>query len=190
MPQEVLPRPLDVVTDLVRQLQRRAELLLAPQELVEVEAHGVAIDVGVEVEDVALDGHGVVLVQRRAHADVGHALEGAGEALESRRRHVDAAARKELVERVHVDGREADLAAEAAAGGHAAVDEAGAAEGEGDDAHRPFGDRLADDGAGDADAADLDLPPALHPEALLLAGRLQLLQVTLPSRPEPEVLSD
>src|ERR1044072_3803219 len=89
--QEVASRALDVVADLIGQLQRRPELLLAPHQLVEVEAHAVVVDVGVEVEDVALDGDGVVLVQRRAHADVGHALEAAVEALEARGGDVDAA---------------------------------------------------------------------------------------------------
>ena len=43
-----------------------------------------------------------------------------------------------LVGGIDVDGREADLAPEAAAGGDAAVDEVGAAERRGDGAHRPF----------------------------------------------------
>src|SRR5215212_2771580 len=47
VPQKVQARAFDVLADLVRQLQRRAELLLAPQQAVEVEAHGVAVDVRV-----------------------------------------------------------------------------------------------------------------------------------------------
>src|SRR5205807_10666968 len=82
MAKEVAPRPLDVQADLVGQLQRGAELLLAPQQLVEVEPHGVSVDVRIEVEDVALDGGGVVLVERGADADVRDALEGAAETLE------------------------------------------------------------------------------------------------------------
>src|SRR5437667_4614454 len=121
MPEEVAAGALDVEPDLVRQLQCRTELLLAAEELVEVQPHRVAVDVGVEVEDVALDGDGVVLVERGAHADVGHALEAAGEALEARGGDVNARAGEEVVGRVHVDGGESDLAAEAAAGGDAAV---------------------------------------------------------------------
>src|SRR5437763_1418131 len=137
MPQEVAARALDVVADLPRQLDGGAELLLAPQQGVEEEPHRVAVDVGVEVEDMALDGDGVVLVERRADADVRHALEAAVEALEARRGHEDAAVGIELVEGIDVDGGEADLAAEAAAGGHVAVDEVGAAERERHGAHGP-----------------------------------------------------
>src|SRR5947208_10492710 len=104
MPPKVCPCPIDVLSDLVRQFHRRAELLLAANELVEVEAYRIAVDVGVEVEDVALDGDGVVLVQGGAHADVGHALERAAEALEARGGDVDAAAGKELVRRIDVHG--------------------------------------------------------------------------------------
>src|SRR3954447_1536732 len=117
MAQEVPARALDVVADLPRQLDRGAELLLAAQQLVEEEPHRVAVDVRVEVEDVALDRDRVVLVQRRADADVRHALEAAVEALEARRGHEHAAVRIELVERIDVDGGKADLASEAAAGG-------------------------------------------------------------------------
>src|SRR5581483_7420296 len=65
VPGEIPSRSFDVKVNLVVQLQRRAELLLAPQQLVEVEPHDVAVDVGVEIEDVALDGQGVIFVQRR-----------------------------------------------------------------------------------------------------------------------------
>src|ERR1044071_6977704 len=141
--QKVLARPRDVLANLVGELERGAELLFAPQELVEVEAHGVAVDIGVEVEDVALDGDRIVFVERRTHADVGHALEGARETLEARRRDVPAAAGKELVRGIDIHLREAELAAEAAAGGDAAVDEVTAAEGEIDGGHGAFGDRGA-----------------------------------------------
>src|SRR5258706_10653035 len=94
MAKEVAPRPLDVQADLVGQLQGGAELLLAPQQLVEVQPHRVTVDVRIEVEDVALDGRGVVLVERWADADVRDALEGAAEALEARGGDVDAVARK------------------------------------------------------------------------------------------------
>src|ERR1051325_5074882 len=150
MPREVPPRPLDVPSYLLGQLQRRAELLFPPNELVEVEAHGVVVDVGVEVEDVALDGDGVVLVQGRAHADVGHALERAVEALESRGGDVDAAAGEELVGRIDIHRGKADLAPQPPPGGHAAVDEVRAAEGDVDAADGAFGAGLADDRAGHA----------------------------------------
>src|SRR3954464_10691791 len=117
MPEEVPPRPLDVHPDLVRQLERRTELLLAPQQLVEVETDGIAVDVRIEIEDVALDRDGVVFVERRPDADVGHAFEASVEALEARRGDVDAGPRIEVVLRIDVDGGEADLAPEAAAGG-------------------------------------------------------------------------
>src|SRR5260370_1178419 len=117
MPQEVLPRALNVGTNLIRQLDRRSEMLLAQEQGVEVESHRVDIDVRVEVEDMALDGDGVILVQRRPNADVRHALERAGETLESGGGDVDPSARMELVERVDVHGREADLAPQAATGG-------------------------------------------------------------------------
>src|SRR5688572_14528080 len=123
MQQEVTAGALDVLPDLIGQLQRGSELLLAPQQSVEVEAHRVAVDVGVEVEDVALDRRRVVFVQRRPHADVRDAGERAVEALEARRGDEYAPAGKELVVRVHVHGREADLASEAAACRDAAVDE-------------------------------------------------------------------
>ena len=44
-------------------------------QAVAVEADGVAVDVGVEIEDVALDRRRVVFVQRRTDADVRHAFE-------------------------------------------------------------------------------------------------------------------
>src|ERR1043165_4617894 len=162
MPPEVAARALDVVADLPRQLDRGAELLLAAQQRVEVEPHGVAVDVGVEVEDVALDRDRVVLVERRADADVRHALEAAVEALEARRGDEDAAVGIELVERIDVDGREADLAPEAAAGGDEAVDEVRASQREGDGAHGAARDALADARAGDADAADAHLVDAVE----------------------------
>src|ERR1043165_5560842 len=123
MNEEPAAGAIDVVADLIRELQRRAELLFAPEERVEVEPHRVPVDVRVEVEDVALDRSRVVFVEGRADADVRDALERAGEALEARRRDVDAGSGEELVCRVYVDGGEADLAAETAAGRHAAIDE-------------------------------------------------------------------
>src|SRR5213075_669320 len=71
----------------------------------------------------------VIFVERRPHADVRHAFEAAVERFEARSRDVDAGARIELVVRIDIHRREADLASETAAGGDAAVDEAGAAEG-------------------------------------------------------------
>src|SRR5437016_5267008 len=180
MAQEVAARALDVVADLPRQLHRGAELLLAPQQGVEVEPHGVAVDVGVEVEDVTLDRDPVVLVKRRADADVRHALEAAVEALEARRRHEDAAVGIELVEGIDVDGGEADLAAQFPAGGDDPVDGVGAPEREGDGAHGPARDPSADARAGDADAADAHLVDAVDVEPELLPGALQLLQMSLP----------
>src|ERR1051326_749174 len=97
-------RAIDVVADLIRQLQRGAELLFAPEERVEIEPHRIAVDVGVEVENVALDGRRVVFVEGGADADIRDALERTGETLESRRRDVDAGAGDELVRRVDVDG--------------------------------------------------------------------------------------
>src|SRR5437879_1840571 len=46
VPQEIPARGLDVGANLIGQLQRRAELLLAPDQLVEVEPHGLVVDVG------------------------------------------------------------------------------------------------------------------------------------------------
>src|SRR5579859_262599 len=116
MPCEELSRPLDVVANLIRQLQRRSELLLAPQQLVKVHAYVVVVDIRIEIEDVALDRNRVILVERRPHADVRDALETTRETLEARRRDVDTAAGVELVRRIDVDGRKSDLAPEAAAG--------------------------------------------------------------------------
>src|ERR1044071_355429 len=156
----------------------------------EVEPHRVAVDVGVEVEDVALDGDRVVFIQRRADTDVRHALEGAVEALEARRGDEDAAVGIELIERIDVDGGEADLAPQAAAGGDDAVDEVGAPEGEGHGAHGPARDSSADARAGDADAAYAHLVDALYGEAELLSRGLQLLEMPFASRAEGEVAAD
>src|SRR5229473_472855 len=104
MPREIPSRSLDVQRDLLRQLQGRAELPLAPQKLMEVDTNGVVIDVGIKIEDVALDG--------------GDALEGAIEAIEARGGDVDAAAGIELIEGIDVDRGDAELPSEAAAGGH------------------------------------------------------------------------
>src|SRR5688572_18023756 len=112
MLQEVAAGALDVLPDLIRELQRGAELMLAPKQSVEVEAHRVAVNVRVEIQDVALDGGRVILVERRPHADVRHAGEGAVEALEAGRGHVHGAAGKELVEGIHVHGRKADFSSE------------------------------------------------------------------------------
>src|SRR6202011_2422170 len=105
MPREILPRSLDVHMDLMVQLERRAELLFAPQKMMEVEPDHIAVDVGIEVEDVALDGQRVILVQRRADSDVRHALERAREAFEARGCRVDASARMQLVGRLDVHSR-------------------------------------------------------------------------------------
>src|SRR5436305_5558102 len=190
MPQEVAARALDVVADLPRQLDGGAELLLAPQQGVEEEPHRVAVDVGIEVEDVALDGDRVILVERRADADVRHALEGAVEALEARRGHEDAAVGIELVEGIDVDGGKSDLAPEAPAGGDNSVDGVGAPEREGDGAHGAARDPSSDARAGDADAADAYLVDAVDVEAELLSGTLQLLEVPFAPRAEREVAPD
>src|SRR2546423_5879934 len=97
IPPKVLSRLFNIRPYLPRQLQRRAELLLPADQLVEAKPHGVAVDVRIEVEDVAFNGRGVVLVQCGAHADVGHALEGAVEVLEARGGDEAAAAGKEVV---------------------------------------------------------------------------------------------
>src|SRR5262249_37789204 len=172
MPREVAARLFNVLSYLVGQLQRGAELFLAPDQLVEVKPHGVVVDVGVEVEDVTLDGDGVVLVQRRPHADVGHALERAVEALEARRGDVDAAAGEELVRRVDVHRRKTDLAPEPPPGGDAALDEVRAAEGEICAADGAFGDGVAHDGARHADPSQAHVVDAAHFESGFLPGRL------------------
>src|SRR5256885_2385085 len=123
MPREEPPRPLDIGVDLMVEFQRRAELLLAAQKLMKVEPHDVAVNIRVEIEDVALDGQRVILVERRADSDVRDALERSREALETRRRDVNPTAGEKLVGRIDVDRRESDLAAETASGDHAAVDE-------------------------------------------------------------------
>src|SRR5258705_11179837 len=190
VPRKVPSRFLDVLPYLIGQLHRRAKLFLAPDQLVEEQPDVVVIDVGVEVEDVALDGGRVVFVERRTDADVGHALEGAVEALEARGGDVDAAAGEQLVRRIDVDGGEADLAAEAAAGGDAAVDEVGAAEREIRAADGALGHGIAHDGAGDAHAADADVVDAAHLESEAPAGRFEPRQISLPPRAEAEVASD
>src|SRR5688572_19129217 len=43
--QEIQPSPRDVLADLVGELQCRAELLLATEQAVEVEPHGIAVDI-------------------------------------------------------------------------------------------------------------------------------------------------
>src|SRR5947208_3247640 len=108
MPREKPSRPVDVLVDLIVQLEGRAELSLAPQQLMKIQPHDIAVDVGIEVEDVALDRHSIVFEQRRPHADVRDALKRTGEALEAGRGHVDAAAWIELVRRIDVDGRKSD----------------------------------------------------------------------------------
>src|SRR6202035_3549013 len=123
MPREIPSRPLDVQRDLLRQLQGRAELPLAPQKLMEVDTNGVVIHVGIKIEDVALDGDAVVFVESGADADVGDALEGAVEAFEARGGDVHAAARIELIEGIDVDRGDAELPSQAAANGHPPVDE-------------------------------------------------------------------
>src|SRR4029077_12552413 len=190
MPREIPSRPIDIQPDLVRQLERRAELLLASQQLVEVHAHGIAVDIGIEVEDVALDRDPVVLVQGRPDTDIRHTPETAIEALEARCGDIDAAAREELIRRIDVDGGHADLASEAAASGDAAVDEVGAAESQGHSTHGAFEDRVAHDGAGDADAADGDIADSFHTEAETLAGALQFGEISLAARTECEVPTD
>src|SRR3954463_16392850 len=97
MPQKVSPRGLDVHADLIGQFEGGLELLFAPEQAVEVEPHRVAVDVGVEVEDGALDGDGIVFIESRSHADVRHALEAPAETLEARGGDVDPAAGIELV---------------------------------------------------------------------------------------------
>src|SRR5438309_1995781 len=181
---------IDVAANLVRQLQRRAELLLAAEERVEVEPDRLAVDVRVEVEDVALDGRRVIFVEGGADADVRDALERAGEALEARRRDIDAGAGKELVRRIDVHGRETDLPPQTPAGRHPAVDEVRPAEGEIDDVHRPFADRLADERRRDADAAQLHVVDSSDAESVLGAGALQLGEVAFASGAEGEVAAD
>src|SRR5688572_26621725 len=144
MPEEVTARPLDVLADLVGELQCRAELLLAAEETMKVDADRVAIHVRVEVDDVALDRRRVVLIERGSDADIGDALERAREALESRRRHVDAAAREQIVCGIDIDGWKPDLASEAAAGGDAAVDVIRTSQRESGGVKRAFGDGVAD----------------------------------------------
>src|SRR5687768_5738525 len=63
MLQEVAAGALDVLPDLVGELERGAELVLAPKQSVEVEAHRIAVDVRVEVENVALDRGRVIFVE-------------------------------------------------------------------------------------------------------------------------------
>src|SRR5438105_3322502 len=190
MPLKVSPRPLDVGANLIGQLHRRAELSLAANELVKVNAHRIVVDVRVEVEDVALDGDGVVFVQRGAHADVGHALERAVEALETRRGDVDAAAGEELVGRIDVDGGESDLAPQPAAGGDAALDEVSASEGDVGAADGAFGDRVAHDRAGHAHAADAHVVESAHVESESPPRVFQPLQVPLPPRAKAKIASD
>src|SRR5262249_19292797 len=141
-------------------------------------------------EDVALDGDGVVFVERRADADVRYALEAAVEALEARGGDEDAAVGVELVERIDVHSGEADLASEAAAGGHESVDEVGPARGQGNGAHGPAGDASADTRAGDADAADAHFVDAVDVKAELLPCGLKLFQMSLTPCAEGEVAAD
>src|SRR6476619_2090382 len=99
MPDEPEPRPLDVRTDLIAELECRAELLFASKKAVEVQPDRVAVDVRIEVQDVALDRRREVFVKRGANADVRHALERARETLEPRGRDVNARAGEEIVGR-------------------------------------------------------------------------------------------
>src|SRR5439155_16975365 len=124
--------------------------------------HDIAVDVGIEVEDVALDRHSIVFEQRRPHADVRDALKRTGEALETGRGHVDAAAWIELVRRIDVDGRKSDLPAQASSGNNATVDEIRPPEGQGDGAHGAFVDGVAHIRARGADASNAHLVDAFH----------------------------
>ena len=82
---EHVARGLDVASDLGGQLHHTGEGPLLPQPLVEAQLDGLAVDVGVEVEDVALDHPLVVLVDGGARADVGDRVEGGREAREDAR---------------------------------------------------------------------------------------------------------
>src|SRR5437867_11421221 len=179
MPREIPSRPLDVQRDLLRQLQGRAELTLAPQKVMEVDTNGVVIHVGIKIEDMALDGDAVVFVEGRTDSDVGDALEGAVEALEARGGDVHAAARIELIEGIDVDRGDAELPSEATAGSHAPVDEVRAAQGQSDGAHGALEDGVAHQRAGDADAADSHVVDAFDAEAMSRAGALQFGQISL-----------
>src|SRR5438132_4361782 len=190
MPREIPSRPLDVHGDLTRQLQGRAELPLAPQKLMEVDTNGVVIHIGIKIEDVAFDRDAVVFVEGWADSDVGDALEGAVEAFESRGADIHAAAGIELIEWIDVDRGDAELASEAAASGHAPVDEMGAAEGQSDGAHGALEDGVAHQRAGDADAADGHVVDAFDPEAMSRARALQFAQISLAARAEGEVAAD
>src|SRR5256885_10825121 len=103
MPCEVPSRPVDVGVNLIVQLDRRSELLLAPQQVMKEETDHLTVDVGIEVEDVTLDRERVVFVHCGTDADVRHALECSGKALEVGGRDVDTAARMQLVRRLDVD---------------------------------------------------------------------------------------
>src|SRR5437867_2511562 len=190
MPREEPSGPIDVRVDLIVQFQCRAELPLAPQKMMKVQAHDVAVDVGVEIKDVTLDGQRVIFIQRRANADVGHAFKRMREALEPRSGHVDAGAGVELVRWFDVDGWEADLAAQAASGNDTAVDEVCAAESQRHRTHRSFGDGIAYDRAGDANAANAHLVNTLDGESQPRTGCLELRQIAFASRAETEIASD
>ena len=59
MPREEAARALDVRVNLLVQLQRRAELLFTAQQVVKVQPDDIAVNVGIEIEDVTLDGQRV-----------------------------------------------------------------------------------------------------------------------------------
>src|SRR2546428_9972178 len=157
MPCEEPTRPLDVRVNLSVQLERRAELLLGPQKLMEVEPDHIAVNIRIEIKDVTLDRQRVILIERRPHADIRDALERAGEALQARSGHIDAAAGKELVRRIDVDSGESDLTSEPAPGDDAAVDEIRSSERERHCAHRSFVDRVSNDRARHTNAAAADI---------------------------------
>src|SRR5687767_14276648 len=107
----------DVLANLIGQFESRPKLALSPQQAMKIDAHHVVIDVGIEVENMALDRDGVVLVQCWAHADIGHAFEVSGECLEAGRGHVHPRSWEKIVGRIDVHGGEADLTAELSPGG-------------------------------------------------------------------------
>jgi len=184
---EIPSGAVDVKMNLVVELERRSELPLAPQQLVEIKPHDVAVHVRLEIENVTLDRNRVILVQRRPDADVGDALETTRETLEARCGDVDAAAGVQLVGRIDIHRRKSDLAPEPPAGRDAAVDEIGAAEEQGGGAHGAFADRIAEDRARDADAAHADFVDALHRKTELRAGFFEFREIAFAPRAEAEV---
>ena len=139
----------------------------------ELDLDPLAVDVGREVENVALHHALVVLVHRRPGADVGDTVEGGRKRREMDTPGVDTVRRDQLGLRRQVDRRPAQALAHAVSLDHRAGDGVGATEHLHGVGHPALVEGLADAGAGDPLAAEQHLFAAVGGEAQLGAQALQ-----------------